>query len=588
MIILLLISCAVKHQDKSDDFDSDGDLVNDQEELNLGRGPLIADIPTFKLDFISGYQVAIGYREQNKSKKIFLTSHYYIEKANFSSPIGPLAIRHDAIEKISKMRSFKAHHSNQFPFYSLNNTIYSGLNPRVLLEEVKSLNTVLKQDVYSISIQIENRMMLEEDGIYQSIKNPTIVFSYYDHKKGHYINLESKKIKKDFYAGENKPFSVFFKNVPSNLIFDNYIKRGDFIIAKLVDFEIPELKTTYQELLRNIQKETIPVVYSTPLQHKTYYVSLEMKKKKLSEILKNLFEGQVYIEEGKITQIGELENDLDESLQTDDRIDRGQWFVLTTPIEGNYLNFKYSSNDAIGLFYITQKELSHQRKRYHSAFKFISSDPTQVKSIPLGNIGARSEVFIKLEAVQSWGEVPIVTEHIINSNFYNLVKKKYAANLRCEIEKITFAPYRNWYSSIQKDILSYLFLAIEDSQYNIKELVEEGKISLFNENAGLYLHIKDVSNIHNISEGEDLQAFIDVSSISITVPQGAYIKYINKGKDLGVLCINEALNLNLPISISSMNFESWESSFSDRAIEDKTYHQNISLNISVIAISYYD
>ena len=56
-------SCSVKRDQKPDirAINSDGDQIMDEEKLNLGRNPLIADLLEMRALFLQDYSISIRY-----------------------------------------------------------------------------------------------------------------------------------------------------------------------------------------------------------------------------------------------------------------------------------------------------------------------------------------------------------------------------------------------------------------------------------------------------------------------------------------------------------------------------------------------
>ena len=72
MMILNIVSCSVKSEGEAEkqkklvgalsaSNDSDGDMVNDKEESELGRNPFVADIPDVRVRFLQNYTVIVQY-----------------------------------------------------------------------------------------------------------------------------------------------------------------------------------------------------------------------------------------------------------------------------------------------------------------------------------------------------------------------------------------------------------------------------------------------------------------------------------------------------------------------------------------------
>ena len=77
VLSLVLMSCSVKHDAPAvgtnlvkgitaglkvdPNADSDGDGVKDQDEINQGRNPFVAEIPELKVKFLQNYKIEVFY-----------------------------------------------------------------------------------------------------------------------------------------------------------------------------------------------------------------------------------------------------------------------------------------------------------------------------------------------------------------------------------------------------------------------------------------------------------------------------------------------------------------------------------------------
>ena len=433
---------------------------------------------------------------------------------------------------------------------------------------------------------------LSPNEYFGSIKNLKIKFSYFDYKNSKYVDLDTIIIKDTFESGIPKIHRNQIRHLPTDLILNNYYKRGEFIISEIVDFEIPKLKTTYQKLLSNIIKKSIPVVYSDPQRDTVYYVALEGRKKKLNEIIGNIFGTQFAIDNNKLIQIDGLSNNLDSysqliDLSTNSR--DGQWYVITTPIFGNVVSHEFETNDAIGLHYVTGDILASQIKNRQSVTKVFYAHLNNTDQLYLEKVGTNSELYIRLDGKRYWGATIKYTDYMKTLPFLLRARRKHTPDLQCEIYTTSFPRYQVSLDFIEHDnVLSQIFLTVGGQKYSIKQLIDAKRSKVFVTNYDIYLHIKRLSDLLETKYLDKVDVSIMTKAGFKLVPIGIHMKYYSHEN----ICLEFIKYNSLPISTSSMNFENWRNKLHKNSqtgtIEDVPNYQNFDLEASIILFDYHN
>ncbi len=249
------------------DQDSDGDLVNDTNEsiqvpkivyqdsygypvndtnerpqvtenVDLDQDSDIADIPEFKIRFMQNYSIALQYEKKDGGEEddFLIDTRIGINNQNFQYRAGDIFLCDDSFRSADQMEEISGHswgkkefleHKNRFPD-----------------DEFTLVNGV---------ITIENSIRLHKKPGFKSIKNLKINFYYFDYETENYVLLKTETIERNFNAGEKEVFEVNIEEFSMAMITENYLKKGEFIISEISDFEIPELDTTYKELMASVQ-----------------------------------------------------------------------------------------------------------------------------------------------------------------------------------------------------------------------------------------------------------------------------------------------------------------------------------------------
>ena len=496
-------------------------------------------------------------------------------------------------KEAARIARYGGHHLGSFTEQNLSWIKYPNIDKRFYLQSVGSFHKINSFPIENITVTLESTAKLKENSLFNSIKNLEINFRYYDHEKEHYVHLGTKKVKKHFAAGVNEVFEATLENVPLNLIRDSYFWRGEFIISEIKDFEIPDIKTTYRTLLSRVRKKTIPVAYNTPLESRVYYVAVgDRRKITIHEILKTIFGKQFKIEDNKLYQVEQFTNTLGEYTNLREikgQNKKGRWFIFTNSINQHYLDYKFGVRDKVALSYITGNGLSHQIDKTAQVYSHESTDDNTPAFLSLGKILANSEVYIVIRPKQRRG----VQAKVWSENFVG--KIPYASSFfRCKFKFSSFSEFSESFDFTQ-DLsreFSRISLIINNNEYGLKQLVENQKVLIYRELDPPVLHIKNTSSIYeNIAEGQEHDLLLKLKPFSETIFNGAMIEEWH-GKD-GPRCIKiigqAAHHHKIPISVRSKNFNNWKKFVKPHIIgEDKTYHQNFSVEITSLIINFFN
>lgn len=487
------------------ELDSDGDMVKDYLEKEQGRNPFLADLPELSIKFLQNYKIT-GHYEGKETGQFVIDTKVSENDPNFKYRVGNLFVKENTYRVAASIGVFSTHHYGEIHPYDLTRVMYPKNDP-AFFHEVSLSNRKYFDDenykVQSISIDLENSVKLKSNGLFKNISNLKLRFYYFDYEKESYEMLEEVLVERHFNAGVMEKITITLDNVPLNLIQENYFKKGEFIVSEIADYEIPELKTTYQKLLSSVKQKAIPVVYNIPDQTQIYYVGTNGNKAHFVDLLKIIFNDNFEIKENILTKIGQFENNLEQytylqEIKHQDK--KGKWFLLTSGMNQHYLDYEFGSEDHLVLSYITGSELAFQNEESIFSYQENISGGDNYKDYLLGNVTPNSEIHILIGPRNFWGtskeQVVEILDEKGGSCGRNCVKR--AIYCKWEINKMLDFNGPLVFRTDFKGEIDKVELVIKNEVFKLSELVEKKLVLGSWIGLKLLLEIKDISKIKEI------------------------------------------------------------------------------------------
>jgi hypothetical protein len=585
LIMSLLSSCGFKSDEKAiddgnevtsiDTFtnenDSDGDFINDLDEVNNGRNPLVANLPELKIRFLQNYQITGDFKNKKTDaiESMLIDTKVRADDADFKYRVGSLFIRDNAFKNAASSGRFSSHSWGFVEDFDLTWVKYPEVDPSFYSSKAIEYKKLYNKDEYdeqSVSVKLENTVKLPANKFFKSVKNLELNFYYYNYQKESYELLDTKLVERHFNAGVTETFEVEISKIPSDLIEDNYFKKGEFIISEVNNFEIPDLKTDYQTLLASIKEKSIPVTYNTPLETKVFYVGLNGITKSFSSILSSLFDKKFTIESNVLTKVNQFENNLADFTylsEVKDQEKAGKWFVFTNEINQHYLDYRFKKGDLISLSYLTGQALANQSNEKVYSYREKASSGDDFEIYPLGNISTNSSVDIQIQAKRKWGVKSKFREDDPQSSGGSCGSNCYSSPFKCHIqihEVSSFDEEFN-FSKELNDQFSRIELLINEDTFSLNKLIEEKKVSLKWIGDNIHLSIKDISKIKELSEAEENLISLRMTSLNEVVNEGiTVVSYEGPARFTCIKAsIHQAGTTGIPLNQASVDFNQWQS-----------------------------
>lgn len=550
--------------------DSDGDLVNDQEEINKGRSPYVADIPKVKVNFLQNYNIKQTYEDQT----IFeIDTRTAKDDPDFKYRVGELFLKENSINNAAKLGRFSGVTWGNIRQEDYSWVKYPEIDEKFYFSKRAEYEDYKNKKLSESQITLENTLKLVESPHFNSIEGLELNFYYYSYSKETYIQLHTQKIEQIFQSGVREDFVITITNPPKELLDDTYMRHGEFIISEVKDFYIPDLKMTYRELLASVKAKTVPVYKTSPFENDLNYIAVSKSGDSLINVLSHLYSEKFEIQEDKLTRLEQFSNNLPSfkylhELKAEDK--SGQWFVMTNSLKQHYLKHQFTNKDSITLSYITGNQLSRRTSEIIPAFREKVYSGSKDKTLPLGNVTKNSKVALSLyldsikgvkllTSNEQFAFAPSCRGNCTGAN-WNVWAK--FSNNRFENKETP------WVASHFSEILPSFDLFINNTQLSVNDLIKDNilSLSLESDNRGqyLYLEIKNLHKLDLIQSGQENTAFIKIKPLSSGVAgEGLEIKEvgghnIDKYFHAGLICVNQAAERNIPLAVTSWGFDKWQ------------------------------
>lgn len=590
-------------------MDSDGDRINDLAEREKGLNPFVSNIPELRVRFLQNYAIKVNWHVRTPDGKdhpeaawsFTIDTKVGNNDPDFKYRVGEILVRNKAFAEASRVGRFSSHSWGEIKESDLTRVSYPEVDYRFSgMNNLKTGRYFSAPGVAidSVTVDLENSVRLLTNSVYSSIKNLELNFYYFDYETESYELLGTKIVERHFNRDVNETFTVTLENVPLKLVADNYLKKGEFIISEVKDFEIPEAGVKYSELMSSVKAKTVQMVVNTPLETTSFFVAPLGKKNRFADLMERGFPKQFKIEEDVVKKVGQFENNLQDythlkEVKAEDK--KGKWFIHTDKLTRTYLDHEFKSGEAIILSYLTGKELSEQTSEKVNSLRYDATGDKDFKIYPLGNISPNSVVEFQLSTGKREGEEVIQKEDRPFSSGGSCGRNCTSWQYECHFKFNEFKKRDSDYE-FKKDLtaeLSQLSLIVNEEEFSLRKLVEEKKVEVFWQDTNPHFRINDISKIKEIFEAEENVLSLKVTTLSETTFEGVNLLSYSGRQDYGCfqLAGAAAFNMKIPIYEGSKDFNKWRGLFNWNVLKvgkDRTYKQPFTFNVSSSINNYYN
>lgn len=490
-VFIVCFSCSFKKNDESvnsdevksevniealKSIDSDGDFINDFEEKNLGLDRFVANFPRLKTSFMQDYNISIVFDDESTME---MDTKVGRNNPNFKYRIGDIFLRENSLKNAASIGRFDGFSWGNIKQEDYSWVKYPDIDKDFYHSKVREFNNI-NMPIKDITITLENSLKLLENPLYRSVEKIEVSFYYYSHKKEHYYKIHKEILDQTFQMGTNEQFQIIISDPPQDLIEDNYFRKGEFIIAEIEDFYIPDLKMTYKTLMASIKNKSMAVYRLTPLETNIDYVAVE-DNDSFVDIMAKLYAGKFEIQNDRLVRIEQFHNNLKNytylsELAESDK--EGSWFIMTNKLKDHYLKHEFQPSDSITLSYITGTELSKNPMESVFSYQPLIESKDSNKEYILGNITSNSKVSISLFPVMQTG-VLLNEKHEIFRFAPPHCKNCTGTNwsVIAEFRKNTFIPYEQGLNiPTINSLMDSVDILINNSVLDLTTLIKEDNL----------------------------------------------------------------------------------------------------------------
>jgi len=590
-------------------MDSDGDRINDLEEKERGLNAFVADIPELRVRFLQNYSIKVNWHVRTPDGRDHTDSAWDFtidtrvgrNEPDFKYRVGEILVRNKALQEAARIGRFSNHSWGDIQESDLTRVIYPEVDARFSSRNALVTGKYFDSQgvaIDKVTIELENSAKLLPSSVYSSIKNLELNFYYFNYETETYELLSTQVVDRHFNRDVNETFSVVLENVPVALVADNYLKRGEFIISEVKDFEIPEIGVKYSELMNSVKAKTVQMVVNTPLETKSLFVAPDRSKKRFSDLMEKTYPKQFKIEEDKIVKVGQFENNLSDYthlLEVKGEDKKGKWFIFTNRLTRSYLDHEFSAGEAVVLSYVTGNYLAEQTSEKVHALRFNITGSEDYQVFPLGNVSPNSVVDFQLYPQARKGEKVDKMEDRPSSPGGSCGRNCIVRQFDCHFKFHVFKPRNEGYE-FQKNLsqeLSQLFLIINEDEFSLKELVQTKKVEIYWKDKFPHFRISDISKIKELFEADENLISLKIKTLSETTHEGVNLVSFS-GRDYSTcfeLAGAAAFSNKWPIYEGSKEFHKWRHLYNWNVIKlgrDRNYKQPFTLDVSSTVNNYHN
>jgi hypothetical protein len=552
-------------------LDSDGDMISNFDELVNGTDPFVADIPKVDVSFLQDYAIEVIFEDESTFKIDTVVAR---DNPNFKYRVGDLFLKENSLSNAAKLGRFSGVSWGEIKQEDFSWVKYPNTDKEYYHSKVMEFTKLKGKKIKTLTLELENTLRLRESAYYPSIKDLEVNFYYYSHSKESYVLIHTEKIDKVFQGGVRENFAVTIHNPPLELFEDNYLRRGEFIISEVKDFYCPDRKIQNSQLLASVKNKSMPIYVSTPFKNEINYVAVKEGGERFIPIMQKLYADKFAITDEKLSQVEQFSNKISgfrylHEIKDNDK--DGNWFVMTNKIKEHYLNHNFNPSDSITLSYITGKDLANQRNETFFALTERVESGENFRKYPLGNVTKNSVV-----------DVSIYINSLKGIRLYENFQQFFFApqcgrgncsganwSVHAEYMINSFAPFSEPFRFHEiSEIGDRIKVLINNTELDLAELTRLNliRVQLKEDSVGQYLHVQltGLDKIEAVVNGSENTAFLVISpvkkgstgvGVQINKMGGHNIDFVAYA---GIVALNEALKHNVPLAVTSWQFEEWE------------------------------
>lgn len=596
-------------------LNTSGDMISDYDKLQMGLNPFVADIPDLRVRFLQNYKITVFWEFRHKETGdvtrtgdfVLIDTKTSLGDPDFQYRVGSILARHKAHQEAARVGRFSSHSWGELQETDLTRVKYPEIDPSLYLNALLKHGVAFEDTetrherlhISNVVIELENTARLNPSRVYRSIRDLELNFYYYSYVRESWELLHTEKVERNFFSGQTETFVVKIEYAPINLIRDNFLRKGEFIISEVGNFQMPEKEDVdFKTLMNSVRQKSTQVILDTPTGLDRFFIASREGKARANFFLDQIMEKSHRIEEDQITKIGQFENNLSpytylDEIKREDK--KGRWFVFTDKINRHYLDYEFLPSETVILSYLTGSELARQSEEKVNTSRYQVSGGDDFQIYPLGNISKNSRVSFQIKPLRRSGQKIKSFSDQIHSPGGSCGRNCISPQFTCSFT-VALLENRSEEFKFDRDLkgeLKNLSLIVNNDEFSLVDLIQEKKVSLQWVEDYLHLTIDQIDTIHDIHQADE-----NVLALKVVTTRGSSfngLKLTGMSGDDSYYCPMHISNIagqnKWPISVESVGFGNWSPTVRWDLIqrgERITFKEIFSIGVSSTINNFYN
>lgn len=583
--------------------DSDGDRILNGKEVELGFNPLIADIPKLQARFLQNYTIDFTYKKPQREREYTgsIDTRVGRQDPDFKYRVGSILVRDQSLKEAARIGQFSGHSWGEIKQRDLSWIKFPDVDPVFYHKnqlEYADAFFAPDSELLSLTIKLENTVKLLPHPLFTSIKDLELNFYYYSYERETWELIGSKLVERVFGRDQTETFEVTLENVPAELMRDNYLKRGEFIVSEIKDFKIGDSGLTYQQLMQSVSAKSVQLILNTPRGIEQNYIAANAQTT-LPALLSALYDKQFRLQDNELVKINAFENNLPEYtyLKEVKELDKkGRWFTFTKRLNRHYLDYNFKAGEAVILSYVTGSDLAKQNAESFLSLRQDIGGNDNFTLYPLGNVTSNSNIKMYLRPKRQLGDQIITVRDSVFTTGGGCGRNCMSQDFRCNLEINSFKE-RQWnfvFKSNFSEEISQITLVINQNEYSFKELYDAQKVKMQFSNEGLYIEIPDIEQIQELLPAQENLVLLKLKTEHGSTFNGVKLT-AKSGRD-SYMCSNVVMNYagvnGLPLSVDSLDFATHIAPYVNwsrvKRGENRAYSKPFEIDVAANVSNFYN
>ena len=451
---------------------------------NTDKDPSVADIPLFKGEMLEEIKISTSF--YNRSLDKFQTSELVIktdDEAMVLKPSGSLV--KNLVEDVTAYSERSQDNfilpisKDQIDFFSAP-IITEGVAHNFMAHSSDFEN----QGYFLDSVEFEIRNKINFSSLrFKNFRDLILEVYFYDYQTKKLEFIDSFKNIGSFEFNKDHLLDIPSVKTRNIRIMDNSVlKAGKFLYVKIKDFYIPEIQLSYLDLMKGVNKKSVPFLLNTPDGLEVFYVGVNGQTGQFKDLVKKALKSQYEMDENRFIKfkefpVGEYRYDSTDG----SRINVfSKWSLVTNEINNNPFSYSFLTTDMMVLNYSKSTDPVFMAKNVVSSFCDTKKD------IVLKGEGLVPLTTRKLKIVIS--SLVADEPYLTDSHF----TQRTCGSQRCHSGDVTYkqtsVAYRNETVTANdsrfQSFLKKTYIEIDSFEYPLEKLLLDKKFGFFLEKDG--------------------------------------------------------------------------------------------------------